>query len=570
MNTKSENIYLNTPFNEKDIVKSLGARWDMTRKQWCVLPDANLELFEKWLPKSQTELTVKPENRATEHDLNAKISKARPCEADLCLVQGVTLGELLNRVSNAIFERIPGSVWLKAEISQLRTIKGDHLAIELVEHDGSGNLKARAQAFLWKGNSVAIISKFETATGGGLNAGIKVMLSVKTEFSATSGIRLIIQDIDPSYTLGDIEAKLRHIRTALSKEGVINRNRQLTSPTEFCRVAVISPDGAAGLGDFKRDADILAGAGLCLFTYLSARFQGADAALDIKNRLLSVLDTQKDDLPRYDAICIIRGGGSVTDLYWLNDLELARAVCNCPVPVLTGIGHERDNTMLDEIANRCFDTPSKVAGHIRDVICGNAHTATGHYQQIMHNARQQVAQADQANDALLSRIKADSLQQLNKAENHIDQLVAGLEPSLLRLLSETEAKLEQGMRWIESRAGLVLSNAEAQLGQYLDRIKFDGGRWLTVSYEDTGRVYQSVFQLGRQQIDLAVNQVEAMGREILGIGPQATLRRGFAIIRNQNGNPIVSAEEAQRQPLLNIEFRDGRVEAIPTNPKEKL
>ena len=90
MNTKSENIYLNTPFKEKDIVKSLGARWDMTRKQWCVLPDANLELFEKWLPKSQTELTVKPENRATEHDLNAKISKARSCEAALYLVQGVT------------------------------------------------------------------------------------------------------------------------------------------------------------------------------------------------------------------------------------------------------------------------------------------------------------------------------------------------------------------------------------------------------------------------------------------------------------------------------------------------
>jgi exodeoxyribonuclease VII large subunit len=184
---------------------------------------------------------------------------------------------------------------------------------------------------------------------------------------------------------------LRQIRTALSREGVIDRNRQLASPTEFCRVAVISPDGAAGLGDFKRDADILASAGLCSFNYQSARFQGLDAAIDIKNRLLSVLDAQKDDLPRYDAICIIRGGGSVTDLYWLNDLDLAMAVCNCPFPILTGIGHERDNTILDEIANRRFDTPSKVIGHIRDVICGNAYTATAHYQQIMLSAKQQVS-----------------------------------------------------------------------------------------------------------------------------------------------------------------------------------
>jgi exodeoxyribonuclease VII large subunit len=132
----------------------------------------------------------------------------------------------LNRVSNAILEGVPEFVWIKAEISQLRKIKGDHLAIELVELDESGNLKARAQAFLWKGKSITILSKFKTATGGELNAGIKVMLSVKTEFSATSGIRLIVQDIDPSYTLGDIEAKLRQIRTALSREGVIDRNRQ--------------------------------------------------------------------------------------------------------------------------------------------------------------------------------------------------------------------------------------------------------------------------------------------------------------------------------------------------------
>jgi len=483
---------------------------------------------------------------------------------------GVSLGDMLNRVSDAILAGIPESIWIKAEISHLRTIKGDHLAIELVEHDESGNLKARAQAFLWKGKSITILSKFKTATGGELNAGIKVMLSVKTEFSATSGIRLIIQDIDPSYTLGDIEAKLRQIRTTLSREGVINRNQQITSPTEFCRVAVISPDGAAGLGDFKRDADILASAWLCSFTYLSARFQGTDAAVDIKNRLLSVLDAQKDGLTQYDAICIIRGGGSVTDLYWLNDMELARAICNCPIPILTGIGHERDNTILDEIANRRFDTPSKVIGHIRDVICGNAHTATTHYQKIMLSAQQQISQSEQANNALLSQIKTQALLQLNHAENQIDQLAAGLEPSLLRLLSETEAKLEQGMRWIESRTDLVLSNTETQLEQYLDRIKTDAERWLTVSYAGTELAYQTVFQLGHQHIDRALQQIESLGREILGIGPQATLRRGFAIVRDQNNAPIVSAVQAKKEPLLSIEFRDGMVDVMPVDHKENL
>ena len=244
------------------------------------------------------------------------------------------------------------------------------------------------------------------------------------------------------------------------------------------------------------------------------------------------------------------------------------AVCNCPFPILTGIGHERDNTILDEIANRRFDTPSKVIGHIRDVICGNAYTATAHYQQIMLSAKQQVSQAEQANDALLGRIRTQALQQLNQAENHIDQLAAGLEPSLLRLLSETEAKLEQGMRWIESRTDLVLSNAETQLEQYWDRIKVDGERWLTDSYVDTELAYQTVFQLGQQHIDRALQHIESLGREILGIGPTATLRRGFAIVRDQNKALVVSALQAQKELLLIIEFRDGTVDVIPTNPKE--
>ena len=137
------------------------------------------------------------------------------------------------------------------------------------------------------------------------------------------------------------------------------------------------------------------------------------------------------------------------------------------------------------------------------------------------------------------------------------------------MLSETEAKLEQGMRWIESRAELVLSNAETQLEQYLDRIKADGERWLTASYADTELVYQTVFQLGHQQIDRAFQHIESLGREILGIGPQATLRRGFAIVRDQNNAPCFCCT-GRTQPLLSIEFRDGMVEVIPTSPKEKL
>ncbi len=568
----SEHIYLNTTFNEKDTVKSLGARWDGTRKQWYAPVGSNLALFARWLPSGQSHdefqneknSEPKPESEISENPADCSI------DSEKSQLSGIGLGMLMNRVSSAILRDIPDLVWVRAEISQLRTIKGDHLAIELVEHDTEGRLTARAQSFLWKGVALKILAKFKAATGGELSSGIKVMLSVKTDFSATNGIRLIIQDIDPAYTLGDIEAKLRRIRESLSREGVIKRNQQLPSPQEFCRVAVISPDGAAGLGDFKRDADILAQAGLCEFDYVSAKFQGPDAAVDIVRCLLSLFDAHDKTEPLFDAICIIRGGGSVTDLYWLNDLELARTVCVSPVPVCTGIGHERDSTILDEIANQRFDTPSKVIGHIRDVICGNAHAAELNYQQITLNAQKQVNQAEQANDALFNQVRSQAEQKLNLADNQVEQMAAGIQPSVLRLLSETEAKLDQGMQWIESKATLLLSNAEAQLEQYQDRITEDVKHWLAVSETDVERIFQTVFQNGQQQLELANQQVEAMGREILGIGPQATLRRGFAVVRDQNGAPIVSAVQARQEPVLNIEFRDGIVDVLPVDPKEKI
>lgn len=364
-------IYLNVPFGEKNEAESLGARWDGGQKQWFVPDNLDVALFARWIPECKS--IPKAEKLADQ-------SKPLVPQNESEISQpSISLAELMILVSAAISNGIAGSLWVKAEISQLRTIKGDHLAIELVEHDKAGHLAARTQSFLWKGKSRALIEKFKSATGSELVAGIKVMLSVKIDFSAISGIRLIIEDIDPTYTLGDIEAKLRQIRETLSREGVVGRNKQIPIPLEFCHVAVISPNGAAGLGDFKRDADILVNAGLCQFEYLSARFQGAEAAQSIKDRLQSVMDSYNNREIQYDAICIIRGGGSVTDLYWLNDLELARAVCCCPLPIFTGIGHERDNTILDEIANQRFDTPSKVIGHIRNVICQNAQTASVHF-----------------------------------------------------------------------------------------------------------------------------------------------------------------------------------------------
>lgn len=156
-----------------------------------------------------------------------------------------------------------------------------------------------------------------------------------------------------------------------------------------------------------------------------------------------------------------------------------------------------------------------------------------------------------------------SSQRIASAENQVEQLFAELHPSALRLLSETEFKLDQGIQWIESRVSLMLSSTESQVSQFRERILSDADHWLSLSEMDVGRVYQTVFQHGQQQIDQAAHEVEGLGREILGIGPQATLRKGFAIVRAQDGSPIVSVAQAKQEQLLNIEFRDGNITVKP-------
>jgi exodeoxyribonuclease VII large subunit len=200
--------YLTTSFQEKEQVKSLGAKWDVTAKKWYVPKGMDLAPFENWLVNTHAPIIT------SSQDTNSSIG----------------LAELLSKVANLIVTTLPTAIWINAEISELKK-SGEHLAIELVENDANG-LRARVRSFLWKSNLTKVQSKFKGATGFELSTGIKAMLLVKVEFHAVYGVQLIIQDIDPTYTLGDIEAKLRHIRDNLIQEGIFTRNQFLPKPQD--------------------------------------------------------------------------------------------------------------------------------------------------------------------------------------------------------------------------------------------------------------------------------------------------------------------------------------------------
>ena len=372
-------------------VIALGAVLDTASGQLVVPTGVELQPFYEWL-------RIYPSDCVTELETTALTTQL-----------GMSLSDLLARCGAAIKAAIPSAVWVRIEISQI-SANGGHLYFIAVERDGTdGREIAKVKAMIWKSSVTKLVSKFSSATGMELAAGIAVLIQVKPQIDARYGLSLQILDIDPSYTLGEREARLKQIRLTLDECGDSLLNKSLSQPDDFFHVGVISPAGAAGLDDFQATAQLLTAAGLCEFIYFEAVFQGDRTKASMKDAFVEAhnMHAQRP----FDALVVIRGGGAAADLHWLDELLIARMVCRFHCPVLTGIGHERDRSLLDEYANRSFGTPSKVAAHIRDCIANKALQAHENWSEIAHvsSARLDYAasKSDESTDRLAFAIQSE-------------------------------------------------------------------------------------------------------------------------------------------------------------------
>ncbi|UNT65887.1 exodeoxyribonuclease VII large subunit (plasmid) [Acinetobacter towneri] len=337
--------------------------------------------------------------------------------------QQLSLSEYLATVQEVIHLTFDGAVWVKAEIRNL-SIKGGHYYLELAEKDEeSHKVIASCKGTIWKFTAQKIILKFERESGIELSKDLNVLIKVKARFDPQYGFSVNIEDIDSSFTLGDIAKRYQQILLRLTEEGLLNNNKQLPVPFDIQNVLVIAPENAAGLGDFKKDADALAQAGVCHFVYHSATFQGNTASASIIQVLGRALrQWAQDYLIAPDLIVIIRGGGAVNDLAYLNDYDLAALLCKRTVPIWVGIGHEKDRTILDEIAHRSFDTPSKVIAGIRNLIVERVNEVSTALQTIKLLSQHQLITYQSQSDQYLKTIKTLTQNQINEAQRSVDML----------------------------------------------------------------------------------------------------------------------------------------------------
>ena len=320
----------------------------------------------------------------------------------------LTLSEYLSAVKEVIQLAFDDAVWVKAEIRNLN-IKGGHYYLELAEKEQeSDKVIASCKATIWKFTANKVVGKFERESGIELSRDLNVLVKVRAKFDPQYGFSVNIEEIDSSFTLGDLARRYQQILEKLTSEGLIHKNRNLPAPFDIQHVLVIAPENAAGLGDFKKDADALQHAGVCEFVYHAATFQGNTAAQSIRDALaLGLRQWANDFQTAPDLIVIIRGGGAVNDLAYLNDYDLAVLLSKRSVPIWVGIGHEKDRTILDEIAHRSFDTPSKVIGGIRNHIVERTQEVLEALQSIQLRSQHQIALYQNQNDQLLQKIQVD-------------------------------------------------------------------------------------------------------------------------------------------------------------------
>ena len=273
-----------------------------------------------------------------------------------------TLRQLNLQVREAIEDALPDEYWVEAELSECRENSG-HCYMELIEKDERNNTPvARASAKCWRQTWQMTKPYFERTTGQPLHAGMKVLLKVYAQFHEAYGFSWIVSDIDPTFTLGDMARKRQEIIQQLKEEGVFDLQRELSIPTFAKRIAVISAANAAGYGDFCRQLEENEYGFRFEVTLFPAIMQGEQVEQSVINALNSIYERIYD----YDVVCILRGGGATADLSGFDTLALAENVAQFPLPIMTGIGHERDESILDMVSNTKVKTPTAAAAMLID------------------------------------------------------------------------------------------------------------------------------------------------------------------------------------------------------------
>jgi exodeoxyribonuclease VII large subunit len=342
-------------------------------------------------------------------------------------------------VKDAIEMQLPDEYWVEAELAECRE-RGGHCYLELIEKDADSNTPvAKASAKCWRQTWQMVLPYFERATGQTIHAGMKVLLKVYAQFHEAYGFSWIVSDIDPTYTLGDMARKRQEIIRKLKEAGIFDLQRELCIPLFAQRIAVISAEGAAGYGDFCRQLEDNEYGFRFEVTLFPAIMQGEQ----VETSVVAALNAIYPHVHDFDVVVIIRGGGATSDLSGFDTLALAENVSQFPIPIITGIGHDRDESILDMVANTRVKTPTAAAAILIDNLRQVLERINNAQQRITLAIHQRIANQKSRLTNLQTLIPALVERKLSNAKHRVELLENRLPAATERIMTNQKHKLSQ-------------------------------------------------------------------------------------------------------------------------------
>ena len=448
----------------------------------------------------------------------------------------LSLRQYTSEIANSIRTNpVLQSRWVIAELSDVSE-RGGHCYMELVEKDDRGVTIARLRGTIWANNfAYKIKPKFEQITGQKFKSGLKVMLFGSASFHEQYGLSFNITDVDPSFTIGDMERIRREIIETLTREGVVNCNRMRQMPRVPQRIAIISAKGAAGYGDFMNQLQSNP-VGFKFYTHLfEATMQGETTS----NSVIKALNDIEMTIDLWDCVVIIRGGGATSDLNGFDNLELARRVATFALPVVVGIGHERDRTVLDDIANVRVKTPTAAAEWL--IMCAQQtlDQALALANQVARYVKDRTSGASKQLSHIEGTIPIIAKQQIIKSKSNLAAIASALPYMTKNKILSANRTIDALARYVQHSAIGKISAAQTYLKTMSDALANAAPK--AIANQD-------------KRLKALENVVEALS-------PQKTLRRGFSLTK-VNGKTVKSIDQLADNDVITTYLADGEITSV--------
>lgn len=379
----------------------------------------------------------------------------------------LTLLELNLMVRHTVERGLPGDYWVEAELAEARESRG-HCYMELIEKEPEGNTPiARAQAKCWRQTWMMIRPCFERVTGQTLHAGLKVRLRVRAQFHEAYGFSWIVTDIDPTFTIGDMARRRQDIIRRLKAEGVFDLNKELPIPMFAQRIAVISSETAAGYGDFRNQlADNEYG-----FAFATQLFPAVMQGEAVERSVIAALDMINRRIDDFDCVVIIRGGGATSDMSGFDTLALAENVANFPLPVITGIGHDRDESVLDMVSNTRVKTPTAAAALLINRLKATADRIDGCRERLARSVRGIIERERMRTGRLAERIPALFSVARTRREARLDIMAERMTAAVGRRIERERHRIDGLSQSLPAKTEHIMTAERHRIGMLGQRLQ---------------------------------------------------------------------------------------------------